>query len=430
MSQTTICLIIFLLVVISFLWNKISMGLTALIGMMLMVATGCIDADTALAGFANSTTIMLATMFIVAAGFNKTQMVAKLSSLTKRVSGGSITKILLGYVLITALLGQFVPSAVAVFSIAFPLVTAVCDDLGISRSKIMLSIGFTAISTVAILPIGSAAVFYAQYNGYLETYQYTDHMLQIWDMTIARLPMLLVVVLYAIFIAPKFAPERPDVAIQELGQRSASSQAKLGPVQEKIATVTFILVILGLLTAQWTGIPTWEITMAGALIMVLSGVLNAKEAYGAASQNGIAMLYVGTLAIGTALTDTGAGDLIGAQVSNLLGNTTNNYLIGLVFFLVPFLLTQVMVNNAVANVFIPIAILTCKTMGCDPVGPILLVVSAATTAFLTPLATVAASMTMGLGGYSQKTMFKMGWLPAVILCAVNVLWIMTVYPAY
>ena len=139
MSQTTICLIIFLLVVISFLWNKISMGLTALIGMMLMVVTGCIDAETALAGFANSTTIMLATMFIVAAGFNKTQMVAKLSSLTKRVSGGSITKILLGYVLITALLGQFVPSAVAVFSIVFPLVTAVCDDLGISRSKIMSS---------------------------------------------------------------------------------------------------------------------------------------------------------------------------------------------------------------------------------------------------------------------------------------------------
>ena len=201
-------------------------------------------------------------------------------------------------------------------------------------------------------------------------------------------------------------------------------------MQEKIETVTFILFILGLLTAQWTGIPTWEITMAGALIMVLSGTLNAKEAYGAASQNGIAMLYVGTLAIGTALTNTGAGDLIGSQISNLLGDTPNNYLIGLVFFLVPFLLTQVMVNNAVANVFIPIAILTCKTMGCNPVGPIMLVMSGATTAFLTPLATVAASMMMGLGGYNQKTMFKMGWLPALILCVVNVLWIMTIYPAY
>ena len=107
------------------------------------------------------------------------------------------------------------------------------------------------------------------------------------------------------------------------------------------------------------------------------------------------MLYVGTLAIGTALTNTGAGDLIGSQISNLLGDTPNNYLIGLVFFLVPFLLTQVMVNNAVANVFIPIAILTCKTMGCNPVGPIMLVMSGATTAFLTPLATVAASMMMG-----------------------------------
>lgn len=430
MNTTVICLIIFVLVVISFLWNKISMAMTALTGMMLLVLTGCIDGPTALSGFANSTTVMLATMFIVASGFNKTQMVSKLSALTKRISGGSITKTLAGYVLITALLGQFVPSAVAVFSITFPLVTAVCDDLGISRSKVMFSIGFTSIATVGILPIGAAAVYYAQYNGYLETYQYTTHMLDIWDLTIARLPMLILVVIYAIFIAPKFTPEKPTVTIQEIRQPSAAAQARLGPVQEKIATTTFILVILGLLTSQIHGIPSWEITMVGALVMVLSGTLNSKEAYGAATQSGIAMLYVGTLAIGTALTNTGAGDLIGSCISGLLGNTTNSYLIGLVFFLVPFLMTQVMVNNAVANVFIPIAILTCKTMGCNPIGPIMLVMSAATTAFLTPLATVAASMMMGLGGYNQKTMFKLGWLPAVLLCVINVLWIMTVYPAY
>ena len=39
-------------------------------------------------------------------------------------------------------------------------------------------------------------------------------------------------------------------------------------------------------------------------------------------------------------------------------------------------------------------------------------------------------MFMAIGGYDQKTMFKMGWLPALILCIVNVLWVMTIFPAY
>ena len=74
-----LCLVIFVLTIASFLWGKISMGLTALLSMVLLVLTGCIDITTALSGFSNSNTIIMACMFIISAGFSKTQMVAKLS---------------------------------------------------------------------------------------------------------------------------------------------------------------------------------------------------------------------------------------------------------------------------------------------------------------------------------------------------------------
>ena len=114
----------------------------------------------------------------------------------------------------------------------------------------------------------------------------------------------------------------------------------------------------------------------------------------------------------------------------MLGVGANGYLIGFVFFIVPFLLTQVMMNNAVWNIFVPICILTCKTLGCNPLGPVMLVISGSLTAFMTPLATPAVAMVMNGGGYDVKTLLKMSILPAVLICILSVGWIMTYFPAY
>ena len=164
--------------------------------------------------------------------------------------------------------------------------------------------------------------------------------------------------------------------------------------------------------------------------MVAFGILKPKEAYVSIGMGGMVLTYVGVLALASGLTNTGTGALIGNAIASLFGQNANGYLIGFVFFLVPFVLTQFMMNWAVLNMFAPIAILTCTAIGANPIGPLVLVATGALTAFMTPLATPSVAMFMGIGGYDQKTMFKMGWLPALILCIVNVLWVMTIFPAY
>ena len=107
-----------------------------------------------------------------------------------------------------------------------------------------------------------------------------------------------------------------------------------------------------------------------------------------------------------------------------------SYIIGLVFFLVPFLLTQVMQNRGVMMIFIPIAIQACKSMGANPVGIIIMVQAACLTAFMTPMATPAVPMIMAEGNYSFGDMVKQSILPAILFCAVSVIWTMTVFPLY
>ena len=229
-----LCLVIFVLTIASFLWGKISMGLTALLSMVLLVLTGCIDITTALSGFSNSNTIIMACMFIISAGFSKTQMVAKMSRGVAKAAKGSFTRVLTGYIIVTFLIAQIVPSAMAVFSIVFPLALGVCDEMKVSPSKIMFSIGIVAISTVTALPIGAGAVYPAQYNGLLENLGAGAYQFKFWDVGLARLPGVIAVMLYAILLAPKFAPEKPVIETREVKPVGAAGTVKLSPVQEVV----------------------------------------------------------------------------------------------------------------------------------------------------------------------------------------------------
>lgn len=173
MNSLVICLIICLLTMASYVWGKIPMGLTAMLSMAAFVLTGCLDPNTALGYFGNSNGVMMLSMFVVAAGFNRT---------------------------------QFIQSSVIVFGIMAPMMIASCEELKISPSKTLFPLAIVSISTISALPLGSGATQFAELNGYLEANAYTDFTVALTDPMKARLPMLIVVMIYCIFFATKLAP--------------------------------------------------------------------------------------------------------------------------------------------------------------------------------------------------------------------------------
>lgn len=431
MSQMTLCIIIFVVTLIGFAFGSSYVSITtlSLISMMVMVVTGCLDTETALSGFANTSTILMASMFIVAAGLNRTQMVNKVSAYICRISKGSFTKVLAGYVILTCILAQFIPSAVVAFSIVFPMAMGVCREMKVSPSKMMFSLGITAIGTVITLPFSSAISEMARIQGFLEAYDYTEYNMGILDITWAKFPVMIVILLLAIFVIPRFAPDIPMEKIEASTGGSVKQLKPLDPVREVIGYVTFILVLLGLIFSSQIGLATWQVAMIGALVIVATRVLSKQEAISNMNLS-MVLLYVGALGMGNALSATGAADLIGDKLSVVILGLNNNYLAGLLFFLVPFVLTQFMLNLGIYSIFVPLYIMICKSMGANPIGPIMLCMIAAMTAFFSPLATPAVPVMMGVGGYNQKHLFKMGWLPAIIITIVAVGWIMTVYPVF
>ena len=430
MSQMTLCLILFILTLIGFAVGSsyVSIAVISLISMMVMDVTSCLEPATALAGFSNGSAILMASMFIVAAGLNRTQMVNKISGYICRVSKGSFTKVLAGYVLLTCILSQFIPSAVVCFCIVFPMAQAACREMNVNPSRMMFSLGITAIGTVITLPLSSAIQEMARIQGFLEAYEYTEYNMGIIDITKTKFPVMIAIVLMAIFLTPKFAPDFQSGS-GGTGPASPKQAEPLDPVREVIGYITFVLVLLGLIFASKLGLTTWQVALMGALVIAATGVLSKKEAIENMNLS-MVLLYVGALGIGNALSATGAADLIGDKLSAIILGLNNNYLAGLLFFLVPFILTQFMLNLGIYSIFVPLYIMICKSMGANPIGPIMLCMIASMTAFFSPLATAAVPVIMGAGNYKMKDLVKMGAVPAVIITIVAVGWIMTIYPVF
>lgn len=395
--------------------------------MMAMTLTGCLDADKALGYFANSNVIMVGGMCVVAAGFNKTQLCVNLAKKVSALSKGSVTKMMLGYVLIGVVLSQFIQSPVVVFSIVAPMLIATAEEMNLTPTKVLFPLGIAIISTCCILPLGAGATVPAELNGYLESYGYTDFTVGFLDPVKARLPMLILSIVYFGIFSIKGMPMEPPVSTQALELKKLG-KSELSPFREYAAIIIFFADALALMFSKQLGMDSWEITVIGALLMVFCNVLKPAEA-GKSLPLRILFLIVGSNAIAGALSATGTGEFIGSIISGVVAKMGNsNYLLGLIFFIVPFIQTQFMSNRGTMLIFHPIAIATCAAMGGNPVGLMILIQSACLTAFMTPMATSATPYIMGLGGYDIKFMIQHGIIFAVLSCVISVFWTMTLFP--
>lgn len=426
MNSMVICLIIFAVMIILFFNRKIPMAFTSMGVIVALYVAGCVDKATVFAGFGNNNVLTMAGMFIVAAGLSRTQMVNNITKLLYRVNNGSFTRVLASYILVIFLLGQFVPILPAMFAMVYPLVISMCKQLKCSPSKMMYPIAVTVVSTSFVIePIGPYAAWFVTQNGYLESYGWTGSLLSMWSETMVFLPTALVTLLLTIFVLPKLMPDQPETETVAITGPDITNNEALSPVREFLGYGIFIATVIGLML----GLPSWAVTMAGATAVVLSGVLDEQTALIRMNMS-IVLLYAGVTVMGEALSNTGAAQLLGDLAASALSGVRNGYIIGAVFYLVSFLMTSFLYNRATTTVLIPILIITCSSIGCDPRGPVILCSLASMSSLITPMPNPVVPMAMQAGGYTQKTILRVGIIPAIVRGIVGVAIAMTIFPAF
>lgn len=427
-TKLIICIIIFALTLLSYIINKLPMWVTALLSMAALYITGCVDANGALGGFANTNTILMGTCFMIASGFRRTSLVKLMCDWLLKLTNGSFMKIYFGYLILAVLLTNFISSPMVVYAIIGPLLCALCDRTENSRSRYLFPLMVVVVACCFSLPLPTAIQKSGEFNGYLETYGFSDFEFQPINFLIGRFPVIILTTIWAMTLGPKMCPAK---SIGELSEKKEQKDisSKLSPTIDKLGMFIFCITMIALVFSSQLHIASWWIALVGSLLMAAFHVVDPKKALSEIPWE-MLMLYAGALALGNGLVNTGAGDTIGNWLAAIVGGTHNNYVLGLFFFVIPFIMTQFMLNRSVQAVFIPICLLTCQSLGASPLGLVICVASACQTAFMTPMATPAVAMCMGDGGYDIRSLFKSGWLICVLLALVNVIYTMTMYPAF
>ncbi len=164
--------------------------------------------------------------------------------------------------------------------------------------------------------------------------------------------------------------------------------------------------------------------MAGALGMVLSGVLTMDEAYRAVDWRTI-FLLAGLIPLGIATEKTGTAAWLAREAISLLGHPSPVVLY-LVVGAVSTLFTLVISNVGAAVLLVPLVVSLARDLGLDPRMAALVVGLATSNSFMLPTHQVNA-LYMGPGRYTSRDFLKVGGGMSLVFLVVMTLMIWLFY---
>ena len=142
MSGSTITILFLIFAIVSFVLEKIPLGLTATIVAIGLNVTGVLDTATTFKGYVNSNVILCVGMFVVGQALFETGMANKI--------GGVVTKfakteriLIVAIMVIVGVMSGFL-SNTGTAAVLIPVVCGIADESGYSRSRLLMPLVFAA----------------------------------------------------------------------------------------------------------------------------------------------------------------------------------------------------------------------------------------------------------------------------------------------
>ncbi|MGN0978037.1 MAG: SLC13 family permease [Faecousia sp.] len=410
MSPSTITLIFLAFAIISFVLEKIPLGLTATIVAIGLNVTGVLSTSDTFAGYVNSNVILCVGMFVVGQALFETGMANKIGGLVTKFAKTERMLIIAIMVIVGVMSGFLSNTGTA--AVLIPVVCGIADESGYSRSRLLMPLVFAAALGGNLSIIGAPGNLMGV-NALQEMGMKTSFFMY----APVGVPMLLAGIVYFAFIGYRFLPDgtKGGEAVEKQRDYSDVPQWK-----QIVSLVVLVVVILAMIFEDQIGVKIQISACIGAIVLVLTGVISEKEALKSIDLK-VVLLFGGSLALAKALETTGAGSLIADAIVGALGANPNPIVLLLVIFVVGCALTNFMSNTATTALMVPIATSLAQSLGADPRSMIIATVIACSCAYATPIGMPANTMVVGLGGYKFNDYVKAG-LPLIavsfVICIV------------
>lgn len=406
MSPSTITLLFLVFAIVMFVWEKIPLGLTAMICAIGLALTGVLDVSDAYAGFVNSNVILCVAMFVVGQALFETGMANKIGGLVTRFAKTE-RQLIVAIMVIVGVMSGFL-SNTGTAAVLIPVVIGIAAQSGYSRGKLLMPLVFAAALGGNLSIIGAPGNLMGV-NALNELGIETGF----FEYIGVGLPMLVAGILYFAVIGYKLLPDGNKLGDVEDDQFAVKDFSNVPKWKQITSLVVLIVTIIAMIFEEQIGIALQVSASVAALFLILTGVISEKQALRSIDLKTV-FLFAGSLALADALESSGAGSIIADTIINLLGSNPSPIFMLLVIFVVTCTLTNFMSNTATTALMVPIAVSLAQGLGADPRAVVVATVIAGSCAYATPIGMPANTMVVGIGGYHFRDYVKAG-LPLILV---------------
>jgi len=399
--------------------EPVSLPIAALMVPLALVALNVADTGLAFEPFSRPVVFLILASLFIAEGLRKHGLTRRLALQTLVAAGGKVSRILLGIMLIAALFSMWVENtatAAVLIPVALTVASLVPDPKKAKGVLILLVMGIAYSASLGgmatVMGSGSNAVA-AGFLQELGPFSFVDWM----KYGVPALLLLFPVTWFLLLRLIKVDVEHIDVDTVRQQLREIGPMTQAERELSIVMLVTIVLWVGGSFLEPALGLPSTLLAPAMVAIMAVSylairGIMNWEDVKGVSW--GIFFMIGAGLALGAALTRTGATDWIAELISPLVSGPPLIISIMLLIF-ISALLTNVMNNTTIAAVFVPILIslaLTDPTL--NPVLMVLGVTLATTFGYSLPSASGRMALVSASGIIEPKDMMRYGLVATVI----------------
>ena len=398
MDPAVLSLIIFTFCIILFIWDKLPMATTAILGCVLMVIFKICNFKTAFAQCASSTVILTIGVMMSGAAISETGLAATIGAWIVRVSKGSETKLIIGTYLVSAAMSAFLTNS-AVLAIFIPIIMGLsAANDKIKAKDLIMPIAYGCVIGGASTLVGSTQQMTAQ--GLLE--ESGARLFKTFDFTLVGGVLVILGLVYCLtagrFLGDKIWGKRPDDDADYDIHPVAANYKKSKMI---IMAVIFLLTVVFYIT-EW--IPLAITSSSAAILCIITGCIPQKKAFTAVNWNIVGRL-AGCLGLAKALESSGGTKLIAQAFSNVVGDSLSPFLLFAILVLLVQVVSEFMSNSTAILIVLPIVLSIAPQLHLNPYSFALGITLASGVALSCPLASSTLGMSMSVG-YKFNDYFK------------------------
>ena len=423
-------LIVLAVMAVLFVTEIIPLAITSLGGAITLGLMGIITPKVVFSGLSDSTVVLFAGMFVVGAALFYTGLAQKIGETVVSHAGTSENGLMLAIMVVTATMSAFL-SNTGTTAALLPVVVGICAVAKIPASRQLMPLAFAAGIGGIITMVGTPPNIIV--SGTLT--KFGEQPFGFFEFAWIGIPLTIATIVFMMLIGKHLLPKHEIQDAGDVEQEVAAEDISNDPKKQLYSGLILLGVIIAMIlgdplkTYFGINLPLSMVAVIGAMLCVLTGCLNEKQAYTSIDWVTI-FLFAGMMPVATALDQSGAGKMIANAVIGVMGSDPSPYFATAVLFILSCVMTQFMSNTASCALLAPIGISIAQGMGADPHAVLMAIGVAASCAFGTPVGTPPNTLVLGPGQYKFTDYVKAG-VPLILVCfVVSLIIIPMVWPFF